>query len=366
MGRQLDLQRAKQLLTEQFEQAEQDYLRGVPPPVSEGARESADTLFRTKVQSYREALLGCAIARALDPQIDISSPYTEQGDNAFSGRTLDEQVVNPFLVSKRIPCSKGPYLAVFRRKVRFVPETAKGLRDKKGYEAFLAYIQELKQADEQNALNLLRYLLYRFVELREQTAIQLVRLPRISLGQVKQLTEALLSRRSGGLLPVLLTVALLEAVSRTYQLGWKIEWQGINVSDRASGVGGDITVREGERIIMAIEVTERVIDPSRVEATFQSKISPLGIHDYLFAFTEAYPTPEAHRIAYVLFAQGHEVGFVRVSDWIYHNLATAGAKGRGAFLESLVGLFEQAPAAVKTLWNESVQQLLQTQAQGEE
>ncbi|MCS7137542.1 MAG: restriction endonuclease, SacI family [Candidatus Caldarchaeum sp.] len=363
MGRKLDIEKAKQLLGECFEQAEQDYLQGVTPHVSEGAQKAADILFATRVQSYREALLGCAIARVTDPQIDISLPYADQGENAFSGRTLDEQVINPFLVSKRIPCSKGPYLAVFRRSVRFVPETEVGLKDREGYRAFLAYLEELKRADEQNASHLLRYLLYRFVELREQTTIQLVRLSRLNLGQVQQFTEALLSKRSGGIVPLLLAVALLEAVSKTYQLGWKIEWQGINVSDRASGVGGDITVREGERIVMAIEVTERVIDPSRVEATFQSKISPLGIHDYLFAFTEAYPTPEAHRIAYVLFAQGHEVGFVRVSDWIYHNLATAGAKGRGAFLESLVGLFEQAPAAVKTLWNESVQQLLQTQAQ---
>lgn len=200
MGRQVDINRAEQVLREYFEYAEQDYLNAAPPIVSERAQKSADILFVTKVQSYREALLGCAIARIVDPQIDLSLPYTEQGDNAFSGRSLDEQVVNPFLVLKKIPCSKGPYLAVFRRNVRFVPETAVGLKDKEGYQAFLAYLTELKQADDQHALHLLRYLLYRFVELREKSAVQLARLPRISLEQIKQLTEALLSRRSGGLI----------------------------------------------------------------------------------------------------------------------------------------------------------------------
>lgn len=359
MGRQVDIKRAEQVLRDHFEQAEQDYLNAAPPAVSERAQRSADVLFETKVQSYREALLGCAIARIVDPQIDLSLPYAEQGDNAFSGRTLDEQVVNPFLVLKGIPCSRGPYLAVFRRNVRFVPEIAVGLKDKKGYQAFLAYLEELRRADDQYALNLLRYLLYRFVELRERSAIQLVRLSRISLEQVRQLTEALLSQKSGGLMPLLLSIAMLKAVSNVYQLSWKVEWQDINVADRASGAGGDITVWEGDRIRMAIEVTERTIDQTRVEATFQSKLSPLSIHEYLFAFTGPRPAEEAYRTAYVLFAQGHEVGFVRVSDWIYYNLATAGAKGREAFLEEAVKLLEEAPATVKMLWNEVVRQLLQ-------
>lgn len=358
MGRQVNIERAKQVLNEHFEQAEQDYLNAITPVVSERIQRSADVLFETKVQSYREALLGCAIARIVDPQIDLSLPYAEQGENAFSGRSLDEQVVNPFLVLKEIPCSKGPYLAVFRRNVRFIPETAVGLKDKKGYQAFLAYLEELKRADGQHASNLLRYLLYRFVELREKSTVQLVRLPRISVEQVRRLAEALLSRKSGGRLPLLLSVAMLRAISNTYQLGWKIEWQDINVPDRASGAGGDITVWEGGRIRMAIEVTERTIDQTRVEATFQSKLSPLSIHEYLFAFAGSEPAEEAYRTAYVLFAQGHEVGFVGVSDWIYYNLATAGAKGREAFLEEVAKLLEKAPATVKMSWNEVVRQLL--------
>lgn len=361
MGKQLDIEKAKRLLNEQYEQAVRDYLHGTPPLVSERAEKAADKLFETEVQSYREALLGCAIARVLDPQIDLALPYADLGDNAFSGRTLDEHVINPFLVSQDIPCSRGPYLAVFRRHISFTPDIARGLKDKQGYQAFLEYLNELKQADDKTAFQLLRYLLYRFVKLRERSGVKLARLPRISLSQVQRLTDALLSRPTGGLMPVLLTVALLKALSETYQLGWRVEWQKINVADRASGVGGDITVREGDQLRLVIEVTEREIDRARVEATFRSKLTRFDIQDYLFVFKEAPPAEEAHQLGHQFFAQGYEIGFARVSDWIYYNLATAGAKGRAFFLREIVNLLEDTPAAVKMIWNQVVQQLLQTQ-----
>lgn len=363
MSRRLDHRKAEKLLRVQFDRVEQSYFtKEDPPSVSDQARTAADKLFDdTSPQSYREALLGCAVARMVDRQIDIRSPYVQQGSNAFSGRSLDEKVINPFLVSKKIPCSRGPYLAVFRRKVRFVPETAEGLKDKPAYEAFLRYLDELEQADVRGVLCLLRYLLYRFIDLRDKSSITVLRLERVSLEQIRRLNESLLSRQSGGLMPVLLVVALLKALREVYHLDWQIEWQDINVSDRAKGAGGDITIRDGGEARVVVEVTERVIDETRVDSTFQTKIAPLSIRDYLFAFANTDATAEAHRLAHRLFAQGHEVGFVRVGDWIYYNLATAGTQGRRAFLENLAKLVDQCSATVKVLWNEAVQKLLQGQ-----
>lgn len=359
MGRKIDFGKAKELLAEEFAKAENDYLRATPPHVSQKAKEAAKALFNTSVQSYREALLGCAVAKVIDPDIDIRSPYAQQGNRAFSGRSLDEKVINPFLTDRQIPCSRGPYLASFRRSIRFVEETAAGLRDKEAYKSFLAYLEELEQADPDEARDLLRYLLYCFVELREQARVPLIKLQRISLDQYSKLINKLLSQPSGGLFPVLLVVALLKTVAEVYHLDWEVKWQGINVADRAQGAGGDVTVVEGDQVRIAFEVTERQIDRTRVEATFQSKISPLGIKDYLFVFTETEPIPEAQALAKQLFAQGHEVGFVQVRDWIFYNLATAGVQGRETFLKTLLELLEEAPATIKTIWNDQVRSLLE-------
>ncbi len=94
-----------------------------------------------------------------------------QGENAFSGRTLDEKVVNPFLQSTSIPCSKGPYLSVLRRSIRLVPETASGLRDRKAYNALLEFLDYIEIADQNAALGCLRFLHYHFIALRESARI---------------------------------------------------------------------------------------------------------------------------------------------------------------------------------------------------
>ena len=98
---------------------------------------AADVLFASATQSYREALLGCGLAPLLDRSKNIRHPYASHSTDAFNGRTLDEQVINPFLHDRMIPASKGPYLATFRRSVKFIPETAQGLRDKIGYQSVL-------------------------------------------------------------------------------------------------------------------------------------------------------------------------------------------------------------------------------------
>jgi hypothetical protein len=107
--------RAKSILEEQFSQAERLFLQGESVSIDDAVLSNTDIMFRSRTQAYRETIIGCLIARIIDKTIDIYLPYINLGENAYNGRTLDEQVVNPFLQEKRIPCSKGPFLSVFRR-----------------------------------------------------------------------------------------------------------------------------------------------------------------------------------------------------------------------------------------------------------
>lgn len=318
-------------------------------------------LFASATQSYRETLLGLGLARLLDRSIDIRQPYVKLGPGAFSGRSLDEQVINPFLHDRMIPCSKGPYLATFRRSVAFVPETSQGLRDTAGYQAFLDLIAEVEQADSDEAIStLLRFILYNFLALRDASRVQVARIARLSLDQYDQLIGGLLDTPSGGLLPVLLTVAMFEAIRQCYDLDWQIDWQGINTADRATGVGGDITVRSGDRVILAIEVTERPIDRARVVSTFVTKIAPHGIEDYLFMSAGSAPSDDARAAVMQYFAQGHDVSFLQVRPWLANNLATIGAHCRTLFTSGFLDLLEapSAPAALKVRWNDLVQEII--------
>lgn len=149
---------------------------------------------------------------------------------------------------------------------------------------------------------------------------------------------------------------MLHTIKSCFQLRWEIEFQGINVSDRASGAGGDVTVRLDGESVLAIEVTERPVDKSRVVSTFNTKVVRKGIQDYLFAYSAAIPTEEARKTARTYFSQGHEINFVQVKDWLINNLATLGAKCRRTFTKELLALLDSrdVPASVKMAWNDLV------------
>ncbi len=352
---------AAQLLDVLFAEAERAFHEKKRVGVTTSIEAAGKTLFASATQSYREVLVGCCLARLLDTTINVCHPYVNQGDDAFNGRTLDERVVNPFLQERMIPCSRGPYLASFRRNVKFAPDTGKGLRDKAGYAALLTLLEALSRADAAQARNLTVFVLYGLCELRDASRIELFQISRLSLDQYDRLVEALLQVKSGGLMPVLLTVAMLRAIKHCFGLPWEVEFQGINVSDKASGVGGDITIRQEGDIVLAIEVTERTVDKSRVVSTFNTKVVRAGIQDYLFVYSMAAPTAEARDAARTYFSQGHEINFVQVGAWITNNLATIGARCRANFTRELLALLgdRETPVTVKIAWNDAVRKLVQ-------
>ena len=356
MGRQLDYDYCREVLDEVFEEALEDSKKDQIVKVPKIVESAGEILFESKTQAFREALVGCALALLNDDEIDITKPYMNQGDDAFNGRTLDEKVVNPFLQEKEIPCSKGPFLSALRRNISFTPETEKGLRDKEAFGAMLSFIAELQAADRDKTRSYLLYLLSKFIDLRAKSEITLAKINRVSVDQFSTVIDALLATPSGGLVPVLLAVAGFSTMKNVYDLPWEIDWQGINVSDAASGAGGDITVKNGGVIVVAVEITERPISADRVRSTFRTKISPNAIDDYLFFFSGPGPTDDAITRAKVYFAQGHEINFVALKTWLTQILASLGAKGRSSFTDEFLALLgnKEVPATVKVAWNNVV------------
>lgn len=358
----LSYQKAADDLKRIFALAEADAATGNTPLVSFAAQQAAQEMFDSETQSIREALLGCALAKLQDQSIDISLPYINHGPTAFNGRTLDEQVINPFLKAAQIPSSKGPYLASFRRSVKFDAETGKGVRDKKAFAAMLAYIDELKSATTIADIEaLVRHLLWRFVILRDKSKITLARINRLSLPQLNGLIVSMLNSKSGGRFPVLLSTAMLQTLKKRFNLPWEIKQQGINAADSASKTGGDIDVIDTKtgHFVFSIEVTERVINKSRVVSTFTSKISPHSIEDYLFFYSVSLPDKGALDIARQYFAQGHDISFLNVEEWLRNCLATVGSKGRTIFTNEFVDLLDQQeiPSDMKVRWNDFIKHL---------
>jgi hypothetical protein len=148
---------------------------------------------------------------------------------------------------------------------------------------------------------------------------------------------ALLTVKSGGRIPALLATAMFQTISECHALGWNVEFQGINVADKQSGAVGDITISKGGTLILGVEVTERPIDQARVRSTFNQKVSPSGLADYLF-ITTAKPGNDALAAARSYTGVGHEINFVPLAGWLVHNLATIGPMCRALFQAKMIDL----------------------------
>jgi hypothetical protein len=203
---------------------------------------------------------------------------------------------------------------VFRRSVTFVPDIRGGLRDKVGYDAMLVFVDLLALPDAEIARACLRALLGGFLRLRDAANVALVHVQRLSQDQYEWLLTELLKVPSGGRFSVILAIAMFQTIQSAFALDWQIEWQGINVADRASDTGGDITIRSGNTVILSVEVTERPIDRARVEATFNTKVLMHHLTDYLFLHGDALPASDAKDLARRYFGQGHEINFLPVKD----------------------------------------------------
>ena len=356
----IDYEQARNLLENSYVEAERLFLKGSPPVVSTHLDKACKKVFASRTQAYREVLLGCLLARILDKGINIRQPYVRQGPNAFSGRSLDERVVNRFLQDNRIPCSRGPYLSVFRRSVEFATATRAGLRYQDDYDSLLVILGYVeKSSKDADLCGLLINVIFKFVELREQANVPLSRLHRISLEQFDQLISGLLETPSGGRFPVLLVAAGFITIKKYMSLDWDVSYQGINVADTASGAGGDITIENHGEVLMTAEVTERRVDRSRIIATFNTKIAPQGLEDYLFFVRSAEASTAARQQMRQYFAQGHEVNFVAIKEWLMMVLATVGRKGRQIFNEAFMEMLEDAdvPTALRVGWNKLVEQI---------
>jgi hypothetical protein len=357
----IDYEQARCFLEEILRQVEADLIQNIRPEAPDDTSDAFKAVFESNTQSFREVLVGCAIARIQDKNLDIRLPYVNLGERAFNGRDLDERVINPFLHDNRIPSSTGPYLAKFRRSVRFDESTVAGTRDVRGYRALLqliGFIESISMGEDLDCF--VRYLLYKFVELREASRVSLSRLQRMSLEQYDTFISGLLTIPSGGRIAVFLVLSVFNAIREHFGLNWTIDFQGINVADAAAGAGGDITIKRGDEIVLAAEVTERPVDRNRVATTFNAKIAPNGIEDYLFFVNLATVAPEAKDQTRHYFTQGHEVNFLEMKDWILAILATLGKDGRERFFRHLLAFIEapDVPRSMKVGWNRQVERLV--------
>lgn len=91
-------------------------------------------------------------------------------------------------------------------------------------------------------------------------------------------------------------------------------------------------------------------------------LTPFSREEFYLAVTpsDEPPVAEVHKQAEQYFAQGHEVNFVLIKEWLLALLATTGKHGRSIFNQQFMALLEDpnTPEMLKVAWNEQIKKLL--------
>lgn len=246
-------------------------------------------------------LLSVCLAKIHNPAIDIRKPYTELGENAYSGRYYDESYVTAFINMHQLPCNPTTAFLTpaFRTKpIILAPGSLLGGRPKQLYD----YVTELVDFVEKNRIsaeNLLtesiRYLLILQLERQQRMSSLLGELQKIageiplSSENIVSLVEQHLELPGSSRLPVLIVAAAYQSASQ--YLGKRVLPLALhNAADERTGALGDleITLINDDQIITSYEMKLRSVTKEDIDRALQKVLnSGLRIDNYIFITTVA-------------------------------------------------------------------------------
>lgn len=326
-------------------------------------------------------LLACLLAKVHRPEVDVRKPYTEIGDDdAFSGRTYDEQYITAFIDQHELPCNQTTAFltpAFRNRNATLTPDLNLVGRPPKLYQTVLQLLTDVyegKVLAEDMLAEVIRCLIVVREEkrLRMQTLLAQLKTARdatpLSSEAIVTLIQQHLSSPRSSRLPVLVVAAAYEAAES--RLGERIlPLQSHTAADKQTGALGDleITLIDDDNIVTSYEMKARRVTKDDINHALQ-KINESGkqIDNYLFITTDVID-PEVKDYAASLYDEtgGVEIaildclGFLRHFLHLFHRL-------RLEFLEAYQGLVLVEPeSAVSQPLKEAFLALRQAAESGE-
>lgn len=288
-------------------------------------------------------LMACLLGKLDDPKVDIRKPYTEiGGKGTFSGRAYDEQFVEPFVITHKLPTNTTTaFLTPAFRNIdrKLTTDLVLVGRPRQVYTNVLELLDLVQRAkiNPADALKeIIRFLL--IIKSENETRMkQLLRelkhsedTPPLSSEQIVSLLQQHLSSKNSSRLPVLMIAAAYLAVKdRVGETALPL--QSHIAADRQTGSIGDveITLINDDQIITCYEMKDKRVTIVDIENAI-GKIAKLEHHidNYVFITTDVIDD-EVNQYARNVYNQsGVEIavldciGFIRHFLHFFHRFRT--------------------------------------------
>ena len=246
-----------------------------------------DALVNSETVSIRYALVTQVLGRIADPTRSTTAlQLGASGEGGWDARSFSTAIVVPWVAENQhvLGTSAEPYASKPLRRTRITSDMS-NVRDKRQWQQlfkYLTHVESLTPVDLENEFRrILRALGRRLASQKFTYAIP----ARVSLIQLENLLARFLRESSGGLRPMAVATALLATLGKAFSLFSRVESQGVNEPDAATGMPGDIMCyTDDDKMCLAVEVKDLDLTLSHVrDASRKAKQSPEGLSSFLFA-----------------------------------------------------------------------------------
>lgn len=246
-------------------------------------------------------LLACSLAKIHNPKVDIRKPYTEIGDeDSYSGRTFDEQYINPFIHKHKLPCNPTTaFLTPALRNRNVVLTLDLNLVGRPPH----LYLNVLRLLDDVftnkiSASDLLTETIRCLLVVRDETSQRMSTLLAglkasegtipLSTESIVKLIEQHLACPKSSRLPVLVVAAAYQSASQ-YLKERVLPLAAHNAADEQTGSLGDIeiTLINDDNVVTCYEMKTKRITSDDIDRALQKiALSRIRIDNYIFITTD--------------------------------------------------------------------------------
>ncbi len=245
-----------------------------------------DRLVNSKVTSIRYALITQIVGKIADPSRSLF--YLQIGDGepgAWNARSFCDKVIVPWVSENHdvIGTSPEPYANKPLRRVRI----AQGMKDVRGkdWDRLAALFDTWDGAPPDELRTACRRCLAAIARRLTGQSFKYSIPLRISAGRTRAVLEAFLSDQSGGFRPMVVAAALMQVIGEGFGLFARVDSQGVNEADSATGAPGDVMCYASDgSLILAVEVKDRKLTLADVRSSARkARQADTALKSLLFA-----------------------------------------------------------------------------------
>ena len=253
--------------------------------------EEIDQFIGSSVVSIRYAFFTQLLGKLADPERDLLCSQRGSQETVPSGRwdprSFCARVVVPWVRRNHnvLGTSADPYVNNPLRRPRLDSDMGSlSPGSRREWEALVGLLADLESGGDLSAIEetLERCLKSIARRLRSQSVVYPVP-HRISLAHVCELLDRYLAVADGGFRPLVVATALMRTLGDAFSIFTRVDSQGLNEADAASGSPGDVLCYGNEdELVLAVEVKGHDLTYVELETTIL-KARSSGVADILFA-----------------------------------------------------------------------------------